>query len=123
LRRGLPRRLRPPVIGKAVEGKPSARCLHPARQFSANPQMVSRFVAEARAVNQIRHKNIIDIFAFGALPDGRQYYVMELLEGSTLDKLLEESKGASRSRRPCRSCAASRARSTRPTRRASSTAT
>ena len=27
--------------------------------------MVSRFVAEARAVNQIRHRNIIDIFSFG----------------------------------------------------------
>ena len=34
--------------------------------------MVSRFVAEARAVNQIRHRNIIDIFSFGELPDGRQ---------------------------------------------------
>ena len=29
--------------------------------------MVSRFVAEARAVNQIRHRNIIDIFSFGQL--------------------------------------------------------
>ena len=29
--------------------------------------MVSRFVAEARAVNQIRHRNIIDIFSFGEL--------------------------------------------------------
>jgi serine/threonine-protein kinase len=39
-------------------------------------------------VNQIRHRNIIDIFAFGQLPDGRQYYVMELLDGSTFDKYL-----------------------------------
>src|SRR4051812_26767615 len=47
-----------------VTGKPAAVKLLP-RQFSSTPQMVSRFIAEAKAVNQIRHKNIIDIFAFG----------------------------------------------------------
>ncbi len=52
--------------------------------------MVSRFVAEARAVNQIRHRNIIDIFAFGALEDGRHYYVMEFLDGAPLDQQLEQ---------------------------------
>jgi serine/threonine-protein kinase len=71
-----------PVIGKHAAIKVLSR------QFSANPQMVSRFIAEARAVNQIRHRNIIDIFAFGQLPDGRQYYVMELLDGVTFDKYL-----------------------------------
>ena len=44
------------------------------RQYSSNPQMVSRFIAEARAVNQIRHRNIIDIFSFGQLPDLRQAF-------------------------------------------------
>jgi serine/threonine-protein kinase len=73
-----------PLIGKAA----AIKVLH--RQYSSNPQMVSRFVAEARAVNQIRHRNIIDIFSFGALADGRQYYVMELLEGKTLDRYLDE---------------------------------
>jgi eukaryotic-like serine/threonine-protein kinase len=68
-----------PLIGKSAAVKILSR------QFSANPQMVSRFVAEARAVNQIRNRNIIDIFSFGQLPDGRQYYIMELLEGSSLD--------------------------------------
>ena len=53
-----------PLIGKAA----AIKVLH--RQFSSNPQMVSRFIAEARAVNQIRHSNIIDIFSFGA-PRGR----------------------------------------------------
>ena len=60
------------------------------RQYGANPEMTSRFVSEARAVNQIRHRNIIDIFNFGNLEDGRPYYVMELLDGQTLDALLEE---------------------------------
>ncbi|MDB4956869.1 MAG: serine/threonine protein kinase, partial [Myxococcales bacterium] len=64
-----------------------------ARKFSVDPEMVSRFVAEARAVNQIRNRHIIDIFSFGQLPDGRHYYVMEYLDGETLDALIErESK-------------------------------
>jgi serine/threonine-protein kinase len=61
------------------------------RRFSTDPQMVSRFIAEARSVNQIRHPHIIDIFGFGALPDGRQYYVMELLEGAPLDAHIRRS--------------------------------
>lgn len=72
-----------PLIGKNAAVKILSR------EFSANPQMVSRFVAEARAVNQIRHRNIIDIFSFGQLADGRQYYIMELLDGSTFDQYLK----------------------------------
>src|SRR5262249_21952532 len=54
------------------------------RDLSRDQRLVRRFVDEARAVNKIRHPNIIDIFAFGRLADGRQYFVMELLEGETL---------------------------------------
>lgn len=73
---------RQPLIGKNVAIKLLSR------RFSGDPEMVSRFVAEARAVNQIAHRNIIDIFSFGNLPDGRLYFVMELLQGRTLDHLL-----------------------------------
>jgi eukaryotic-like serine/threonine-protein kinase len=71
-----------PVIGKRVAIKVLSR------KFSADSEMVSRFAAEARAVNQIRHRHIIDIFAFGRLSDGRQYYVMEYLDGEGLDQYL-----------------------------------
>jgi serine/threonine-protein kinase len=73
-----------PLIGKAA----AIKVLN--RQYSSNPQMVSRFVAEARAVNQIKNRHIIDIFSFGALADGRQYYVMDLLEGMPLDRYLQQ---------------------------------
>lgn len=73
-----------PLIGKTA----AIKILH--RQFSSNPQMVARFISEARAVNQIRHRGIIDIFSFGTLADGRQYYVMELLSGMTLDAFLKK---------------------------------
>ena len=68
-----------PLIGKLVAIKVLSQ------RFSVDPEMVSRFVAEARAVNQIRHHNIIDIFSFGTLEDGRFYYVMEYLDGEPLD--------------------------------------
>jgi serine/threonine-protein kinase len=72
-----------PLIGKVVAIKVLSR------RYSVDPEMVSRFMAEARAVNQIRHRNIIDIFSFGALDDGRQYYVMEYLDGEPLDALID----------------------------------
>jgi eukaryotic-like serine/threonine-protein kinase len=67
-----------PVIGKraAIKVLNQQRC--------AEPRAVSRFLDEARVVNQIGHPNIVDIFAFGELPDGRHYFVMELLAGETL---------------------------------------
>jgi len=67
-----------PVIGKRA----AIKVLKP--ELSKNPAAVERFVLEARAVNQIGHPNIVDIFAFGALPDGRSYYVMDLLVGESL---------------------------------------
>ncbi len=73
-----------PLIGKIAAIKVLSR------QYSAQPEMVSRFVAEARAVNQIRHRHIIDIFAFGQLDDGRHYYVMEYLDGMPLEDYIEE---------------------------------
>lgn len=73
-----------PLIGKRAAIKVLAR------KYSADPGVVSRFVAEARAVNQIRHRNIIDIFSFGQLGDGRHYYVMEYLEGMPLDAYTKE---------------------------------
>ena len=73
-----------PVIGKQVAIKVLAR------KYSADPAVVSRFQHEARAVNQIRHRNIIDIFGFGQLEDGRSYYVMELLDGQPLDEHLAQ---------------------------------
>jgi eukaryotic-like serine/threonine-protein kinase len=75
-----------PLIGKKIAVKVLRQ------RFSADPQVVSRFISEARAVNRIRHRNIIDIFSFGRLPDRRNYFVMELLEGLTLGDLLRRER-------------------------------
>ena len=72
-----------PVIGKRVAVKVLAEhCAH-------IPDLVRRFVEEARAVNKIGHPNIIDIFSFGTLADARPFFVMEYLEGANLADRLE----------------------------------
>ena len=72
-----------PVIGKRIAVKVlSAQCAH-------IPDLVRRFVEEARAVNKIGHPNIIDIFSFGTLADARPFFVMEYLEGANLAERLE----------------------------------
>jgi serine/threonine-protein kinase len=59
-------------------------------ELDRTPEQVERLLAEARAVNAIRHRGIIDIFGFGEVPDGRQYIVMEFLDGQALDAVLAE---------------------------------
>ena len=74
---------RQPLIGKRVAIKVLST------DVPSDATLVRRFVDEARAVNKIGHPNIIDIFSFGQLPDARQYFVMELLQGYTLRDRIE----------------------------------
>ncbi len=67
-----------PMIGKQA----AIKVIKP--DVSQNAEAVERFVQEARAVNQIGHPNIVDVFAFGALPDGRSFFAMEWLKGESL---------------------------------------
>jgi serine/threonine protein kinase len=67
-----------PVIGKRVAIKVLRH------ELAASAEAAERFIREARAVNQIDHENVIDVFAFGRLDDGRLYLVMDLVEGKSL---------------------------------------
>jgi len=67
-----------PVIGSKV----ALKAIHP--YYARTPEIVSRFVNEARAVNQIGHDHIIDIHDFGTTPDGDFYFIMEYLHGEML---------------------------------------
>ena len=59
--------------------------------LAVSPNMVDRFIREARAVNHIKHPNIVDIFDFGVLPDGRPFYAMELLQRDDLQQRMDAS--------------------------------
>jgi serine/threonine protein kinase len=78
-------RARQPMIDKQVALKVLGQ------DVIANKSSLSRFLQEARAVNQIKHRNLVDIFSFGELPDGRPYFVMEYLEGNDLGQHLERN--------------------------------
>ena len=71
-----------PIIGKKVAIKVLSG------RLAKNSNAIRRFVLEARAVNDIRHPALVDIFSFGRLTDGRPYYVMEFLDGRSLGAVL-----------------------------------
>jgi serine/threonine-protein kinase len=60
----------------------------------AELDFAARMLAEARTVNAIRHPNIIDIFNFGELPDGRPYLVMEFIDGVPLSQWVRRFSGS-----------------------------
>ncbi len=51
-------------------------------------ELVERFKREAKASAQLNHPNIVSIFDFGEA-DGRNYMVMEFLQGRNLSELLD----------------------------------
>lgn len=71
-----------PVIGKKVAIKVLKR------EVAATSDGAERFKREAKAANQIDHPNVIDVFSFGRLDDGRLYLVMDLVEGRSLRKAI-----------------------------------
>ena len=56
---------------------------------STSTDLLDRFFAEARAVNMIRHENIVSVIDMAKLDDGRPYIVMEYIEGQTLASLVK----------------------------------
>ena len=62
-------------------------------ECSQRKDLVERFFAEARAVNMIRHGNIVSVLDLLMLPDGRPYIVMEFLDGETFGDIIAARRG------------------------------
>jgi serine/threonine-protein kinase len=56
-----------------------------------NPDMVQRFLNEARTAAGLRSEHIARVYDAGRLDSGEQYLVMERLDGTGLDELIKES--------------------------------
>ncbi|MBY0460960.1 MAG: serine/threonine protein kinase, partial [Gemmataceae bacterium] len=57
--------------------------------LAANPATAARFAREVQAVTGLTHLNTIRVYDYGQSDDGSFYYVMEYLEGPTLDQLVK----------------------------------
>jgi len=53
-------------------------------ELASRQETVSRFFREAKAVNRIRHRNIVEVTDFVELDDGLKFIVMELLRGRNI---------------------------------------
>jgi|GEM_PF-6151107 len=56
--------------------------------FRKRAEVLARFQREAEVTSRLRHPNIVTVFDFDRLPDGRPFLVMELLNGVDLGSLL-----------------------------------
>ncbi len=62
------------------------------------PQMVARFRAERQALAVMNHPNITRVFDAGATPEGRPYFVMELIDGIAITEYCAAGKLSLRER-------------------------
>ncbi len=54
-----------------------------------DPTLIERFEREVAALSELSHPNTIRVFDYGVTEDGIWYYVMELLEGEDVRRLVE----------------------------------
>src|SRR6185436_18687018 len=57
-------------------------------RLAKNPNYLKRFLREARAVAKLNHPNVVSGIDVGEA-DGHQYFVMEYVEGRTLQQVLD----------------------------------
>lgn len=50
---------------------------------------IARFEREVRLTARLSHPNTVTVFDYGRTPDGCFYYTMELLEGATLEEIVQ----------------------------------
>ena len=72
-------------IGRKV----ALKRLHHGRQ---SPAELARFVDEVRTVGQLEHPNIVPIHDVGVDADGKLFFVMKYLPGTTLEDVIEKLK-------------------------------
>src|SRR5512146_1682180 len=54
--------------------------------YARRRDSVNRFFQEAKTVNRVRHRNIVDVTDFVELEDGTTFIIMELLRGQSLGR-------------------------------------
>jgi serine/threonine-protein kinase len=61
-------------------------------ELAAHPATAARFAREVQAVTGLTHVNTVRVYDYGRAEDGSFYYVMEYLDGPTLEALVRETE-------------------------------
>jgi serine/threonine-protein kinase len=72
-----------PVIARRA----ALKAIHP--DLTASPEVIARFVNEAKLISEIGHDNIVDVTDFGRTDEGDFYFVMEYLPGESLAEAIQ----------------------------------
>ncbi len=62
-------------------------------EVSWDPDTITRFHREAKAMSLLVHANTVRVFDFGQTPEGTLYLAMEFLEGDLLTRRIEQEGG------------------------------
>ena len=58
-------------------------------EVAQDEEWTRRFLTEAQALASLKNKNLIEVLNFGKTPDGREFLMMEFLEGEALDGYIQ----------------------------------
>lgn len=57
-----------------------------AENWAGDDDVRARFLAEARILRRIRNRRVVQVFDIGSLDDGRPYFVMDYVDGGSLNQ-------------------------------------
>ncbi len=79
------------VFDQELDRRAALKVVSP--ELARNPDVVTRFQREAKAMSQLRHPGIVHVFVYGVLPilRGTPYFIMEYLEGDTLRARIQQA--------------------------------
>ena len=61
-----------------------------AENWAANDDVRNRFLAEARIMRRIHDRRIVQVYDIGTLEDGRPYFVMDFIDGGSMNDLRKQ---------------------------------
>jgi serine/threonine-protein kinase len=76
---------------KGIDRDVAVKILH--RDLAQNPDLVARFLREAKVASRLAHPHVVSVLLAGQLEDGTMYLVMEFLDGISLHSALLASGG------------------------------
>jgi eukaryotic-like serine/threonine-protein kinase len=77
---------------RGIDRDVAVKILH--KDLANNPDLVTRFLREAKVASRLNHPNVVNVLLAGQLDDNTMYLVMEYLDGISLHSALLAAGGA-----------------------------